>query len=176
MLFRSGSGYGSGDGYGYGDEIKTIHGHDVYMVDDMQTLIYSVHRNYAKGAILRKDLTLKPCFIARVGNDFAHGDTLKEAFDSATAKALQNMSIEDRIDMFVSEFKPEVKYPAMDFFKWHNTLTGSCEFGRREFASSHNINLESDEFTVKEFIELTKSSYNGVIIKQLETKYKKNEL
>ena len=138
----------------------------------MQTLIYSVHRGYASGAILRKDLTLRPCFIARVGNDFAHGDTLKEAFADAKAKSLRNMSIEERIDLFAAEFKPDLKYPAMNFFEWHNTLTGSCEFGRKEFASSRNIALHQDSFTVQEFIQLTKEPYRGHIITMLEEKYK----
>ena len=109
--------------------------------------------------------------VARVDNYFAHGDTLKEAFDSAKAKAMDNMPIEERIDMFVEEFKADKAYPAMRFFEWHNTLTGSCELGRREFATARNIDLNSGTYTVAEFIELTKDAYNGSVIAQLQERY-----
>lgn len=35
----SGSGYGSGDGSGYGYGIKSYNGYEVYIIDDMQTII-----------------------------------------------------------------------------------------------------------------------------------------
>ena len=62
------------------------------------------------------------------------------------------------------------KYPAKDFFIWHNRLTGSCEMGRKSFASDNGIDLENGEYTVKEFVEITKNAYGGQIIKQLEEK------
>ena len=57
-----GSGSGSGDGSGDGDGsgIKKFEGHEVFVVDDMPTLIYTVHGNYARGAILQSDLNLAP--------------------------------------------------------------------------------------------------------------------
>ena len=85
-----GNGDGSGYGYGYGYGILNYNGHKVYMIDSVPTLIYSVHSNYAKGAILKDDLTLQPCFIAKVGNSFAHAETLKKAFADATGKELEN--------------------------------------------------------------------------------------
>lgn len=60
------------------------------------------------------------------------------------------------------------KYSASKFFEWHNILTGSCLTGRESFMCDKGINVFKDSFTVKEFIELTKNSYNGDIIKQLE--------
>lgn len=78
-----GSGYGSGSGYGYGDGdgygsgsgsgIKKYDGEDVHMIDGVQTIITAVHGNIAKGTILQKDLTLTPCFMAKVDGFFAHG-------------------------------------------------------------------------------------------------------
>ena len=43
--------------------------------------------------------------------------------------------------------------------------------GRDNFIQNHNINLD-DEFTVKEFIEITENSYGGTIIKALKEFYK----
>ena len=61
FLIGSGDGYGYGSGYG---DWKEYDGRKVYYIDDLPTLIFSVHSNYAKGAIVGKDLVLKPCFIA----------------------------------------------------------------------------------------------------------------
>ena len=55
----------------------------------------------------------------------------------------------------------------MKFFEWHNKLTGSCEMGRKSFAKNHDIDLNKDEFTVEEFIELTKNDFGRKVIEQL---------
>ena len=166
-----GSGSGSGDGSGYGDGVKNFNGKKVYIIDDTQTIIENVHANYAKGFVLKSDLSLMPCYIAKVGNFFAHGETLREALDSATEKHNENMPVEERIKLFTNTFKSGVLYPAKEFFKWHHTLTGSCDFGRRNFCSERGIDIEKDELTILEFISLTKDSYGGDIISMLKEYY-----
>jgi hypothetical protein len=161
------SGYGSGSG----DGIKSINNQKVYIIDSVQTIIYYVRGNYAKGAILQSDLTLKPCWIAKCGDFFAHADTLHTAVEEAQAKHNQNLSQEERIAMFITEFQKEKKYPAHKFFVWHNTLTGSCKMGRKNFCEEHGIDIDNDQFTVAEFIELTINSYGGEIIKELQKQY-----
>ena len=171
-----GYGYGDGDGYGYGDGdgIKEYNHQKVYIIDGLQTLIYSVHGNYAIGKQINTDLTLSDCYIAKVGNYFAHGKTLKEARADATAKYEQNKPIEERIADFISQ------YPSLDtiaehseLYKWHNKLTGSCTFGRDSFAKEHNFDKDNGSMTVREFINLTRNSYGGDIIQQLEKEYMK---
>ena len=170
-----GSGYGDGDGdgsgYGSGYGIKSLNGKPVYIIDDTPTIIESIKANYAKGFTLQSDLTLKPCFIAKVGYCFAHGETLKEALDDATSKYSQNMPIEERINLFKETFDYSKAYPAKEFFKWHNTLTGSCEFGRRSFCQERGIDIEKDELSVEKFIGLTINSYGSDIIRQLKESY-----
>ena len=56
------------------------------MVDGVQTIIKSVHDNIARGFILQNDLTLKPCYIVKEQNKFAHGSTLHEAFNALQEK------------------------------------------------------------------------------------------
>lgn len=173
-----GYGYGGGDGYGYGDGdgdgdgygngIKSLNGERIYHIDGVQTIIRSVHGQYAIGAILQSDLTLTPTHIAKVGNFFAHGSTLREARDAAQAKALRNEPVEQRIERFKNEYPDFNKnIPAMELFRWHNILTGSCEQGRCSFAKDKGINLESDEFTVEEFVNITRHAYGGEIIEKL---------
>ena len=73
--------------------------------------------------------------------------------------------------MFMKEFSDtEKKYPAKDFYIWHNRLTGSCEAGRNHFVKENDIDLDKDMFTVREFIEMTENLFGGENIKQLKQK------
>jgi hypothetical protein len=168
----SGDGYGDGYGDGSGDGLKSYDGQTVYMIDDVQTLIYSVKGNIAKGAIVNTDLTLTDCYIARVGNFFAHGETLRQAHEDAQAKALQNMPVEERIA------KVKQDYPDLDaqiehstLFSLHNMLTGSCRMGREQFAKAHDLDPEHGTMSMREFITLTKDAFGGDVIRQLAEEY-----
>jgi len=164
LAVNSGSGSGSGSGYGSGSGISAFAGQPVYNVDDVQTLIYHVHGNMAKGAILNSDLTLSPCYIVKSGNLFAHGETLQKAQEALRNKLFEDMPEEERIDAFLDEIKPGIPYPARLFFEWHNRLTGSCEMGRRAFAADHGIDVDGDTMTLERFIELTENAYGGDVI------------
>lgn len=170
--FLSGNGYGYGSGSGYGWGIKSINGYDVYRVDDTPTIFTHIHGNVAKGYILEKNVILKPCYIVKDNGYFAHGETLKEAQSALEEKIIDNMDIEEKIELFKEKF-PDVnkKYTVKDFYQWHHNLTGSCEMGRKSFANSHNINIDNDMMTVKEFIKLTENAYCGEIIKELKDSY-----
>ncbi|MBO4498800.1 MAG: hypothetical protein J5732_00915, partial [Bacteroidaceae bacterium] len=155
-------------GYGDGDGVKSFAGQKVYCIDSVPTLIDSVHRTYAQGRILNNDLTFTPCYVARVGNSFAHGESLSKAHADAQTKELQNMPVEKKIERFINEHPDrEKKYDAQDLFNWHGMLTGSCMMGREQFCKEHGINVKTDSFTVKEFIELTHTAYGGSVIEQL---------
>jgi len=162
--FGSGSGYGSGDG----DGIVSINNKKVYKIDGVQTIITSIRENVAKGYILQSDLTLTPSFIVREDNKFAHGATLHEAFASLQEKLYDDSSEEERIDKFKEHFSDFDKaYPASELFIWHHILTGSCKAGRESFARDHEIDVQHDYMNIREFINLTKDSYGGKIIKKL---------
>jgi len=167
--YGDGYGSGSGDGDGYGDGVKFVNGKPVYLIDDVQTILHTIKGNYAKGSILNKDLTQTDCYVAKVGDYFAHGKTLKEAFLDAQNKALQNMPVEDRIRMFLEKFDPKRKYKASEFYEWHGILTGSCKMGRELFIRDNGIDL-NNEYTVADFVRITKNAYGGDIIKQIKIK------
>ena len=82
------------------------------------------------------------------------------------------MDIEEKISLFKEKF-PDVnkKHPVKDFYQWHHNLTGSCEMGRKSFAKNHNIDIDNDMMTVKEFINLTENAYCGEVIKELKESY-----
>ena len=126
--YGDGSGEGSSCGFGYGsgdgDGITSINGERVYQIDNVATLIDSVHGNYAKGRILQRDLTTRPCYIARVGNFFAHGDTLREAMSDAQEKYDEHLPLEERIAAFNAEFPDrDVKVDAARLFQWQVHVT-----------------------------------------------------
>lgn len=171
-----GYGYGYGDGYGYGngfgDGVKKVNNHDIYIVDDTPTIITALFNNYAKGYIVGNDLTLKPCYIAKNGDIFAHGKTLREAVTALQDKLFEDMPEEERIAAFIECHDYDGVYSNSDLYDWHYKLTGSCEMGRQQFAKDHGIDLDG-KMSIKEFIKLTKNAYGGAIIKKLEKEYRK---
>ena len=168
-----GYGYGSGDGSGYGDGIKQYKGIPIHKIDGIQTGFTSIKGNIAKGFILNIDWTATDCFIVKEGNYFAHGNTLHEAFQALQEKLNANMPIEQRIAKFKDQFPDfSAKYSAKDLFTAHNLLTGSCRLGRQSWCENKGINIDTDSFSIHEFIVLTKASYGGDIIKLLEEEKK----
>ena len=170
--YGDGSGYGSGygDGYGNGYGIKTINGIGVYLIDGVETLICNVHANLAKGFILNGDLSKTPTFVVKQGNTFAHGETVEAARAALIDKMFEDMGEDERIESFVSEFKPKVPRPAADFYDWHHKLTGSCEQGRKQFARDHSVDMNGS-MTPEAFITLTENTYGGEIIRRLRESY-----
>ena len=163
-----GDGYGDGDGSGYGDGIEAINGKKVYMVDGIQTVITNVHVNLARGFILNNDLTLTPTYIARCGDFFAHGETAVDAMRDARMKYEDNLPVDERLRLFRETFHDwDKKIPAKELFDWHHRLTGSCEQGRIAFCKEHGLDWMNGEYSVNEFIELTKAAYGGEIIRRL---------
>ena len=163
LSVRSGSGSGSGEGEG----VTQVDGKNVYQIDGTPTLIYSIHGNVAHGAILNGDLTLTPCYVAKQDNLFAHGETLRGAMEALRDKLFEDMPEEARISAFLGETEPGKKYPNQHFYDWHHRLTGSCDMGRQAFAKDHGIDVENGTMTLEEFLELTKNSYGGDVIRHV---------
>ena len=168
--YGDGNGYGNGYGDGYGDgNIVKVGAHRIYNVDNVPTAIYSIHGNYARGGVLQQDFTFKHCYIARVGDSFAHGGTLRQAMADARAKELRSQPVEERVGQFLSAYPdPEALIPAKELFDWHNILTGSCLFGREQFCEERGIDVEHDSYTLRDFVKLTKDSYGGEVIRMIE--------
>ncbi len=169
-----GGGNGNGDdggsggdsyGYGSGDGIKALNGQTVYRVDGARTLIDVCHETYAMGRILHSDLTTEKCFVVKQDGRFAHGETMRDARDALLEKLFDDTPEEERIEKFVEAHDLHERYTNRDFFSWHHRLTGSCLQGRTAFAQDHGIDLDGN-MTTKEFLEMTKDSYGGDIIRR----------
>ncbi len=138
------------------------------MIDNVATIISTVHDNIAKGYILQSDLTLTPCYVVKSGQFFAHGDTLRSAYEAVLDKSILSSPIRTRIESFLAEHNLTDYYPARDLFVWHHRLTGSCELGRKAFCRDNGIDIQVDKFSVFEFISITKNAYGGDVIRELE--------
>ena len=177
-IFASGDGdgciYGSGEkngsGYGCGVDvmnIKTFNGHIIDYIDGVPTIITNIHNNVASGFIIKFDMTLMPCYVAKAGNYFAHGKTLKDAVKDAEAKEMGEMPIEERIEKFIEVFGSlDSEHTGREFYDWHHILTGSCRMGRDKFCEENGIDL-TKRYSVRYFLNITKNSYGGDIIKQI---------
>lgn len=172
LRYEDGSGSGPGFGFGYGSgDITALNGNIVDYIDNVPTIIIQVHGNFAYGYIVKDDLTLSPCFIAKVSNSFAHGKTLEEAIADAKAKELEKMTVEERIAKFVEAFGPlDSEHTGKEFYDWHNILTGSCHMGRDEFCRSHSIDL-TQKYSVRYFLNITKDSYGSDVIQLIIKAY-----
>lgn len=180
--YDNGDGYGcgadgdkEGNGYGYSySGVKSINKNDVYLIDGVETILIKVKNNVAKGFILKKDLSQIPCYVVKNRYLFAHGKNLKDAKKALLEKIFKNLSEDERIDAFLDNFKLNIKYPVVEFYEWHNKLTGSCELGRQTFCPNHNIDLKNDKLTVNEFIDLCINNYGGEVIQLLKNKIEEN--
>lgn len=176
--YGCGYGYGSsnvcGNGYG-GKDIKALNGNIVDYIDFIPTIITQVRDNIACGYIVKDDLTLFPCYVARVGDSFAHGETIKKAVADAEAKEMVYMPVEERIKKFVETFGSlDSKHTGKEFYEWHHILTGSCRFGRDEFCKAHDVDL-TKKYTVRYFLDITDESYGSDVIKLIREAYNNME-
>ena len=166
----SGCDYGSGSGDGSGYGIDYFNSEKVFVIDGLQTIINHIKGNVAKGRILNCDLSTTQCFVVKGNGYFAHGETVREAFNALQSKIFENMDSEETIESFTEKFEKNKKYPCKDFYEWHHCLTGSCEMGRKSFMQNKGITFD-DSFTVDEFIEICENDYGSEIIKQLKERW-----
>jgi len=152
--------------------LKEYNGNKVWYIDNLPTLIDSVHGDYyAKGRLVNGDLTLTSCYIARSGNSLAHGETLRKAAEDAQAKAMEQMPLEERLDRFKAEFPSlDSKEKCEVFYHWHHILTGSCTMGRDQFVRDHGLNMDK-EYTVGYFLDIVKDAYGSGVIRKLREMY-----
>jgi hypothetical protein len=167
--YGSGSGYGDGYGSGYGYEVKSFGDLLVHEIDGIQTILHQIRPGLAKASILQLDLTLKPCWVARVGDSFAHGDTAEQAVQDATDKHNEDLPPEGRVALFLESHPISGSYSGHDLFVAHKQLTGSCLTGREHFVATHGIDL-AREYTIAEFCDICKDAYGGDVIRLLMEK------
>ena len=152
--------------------MKSVCGKRVYSIDNVPTLISSVHNMYAKGHILNSDLSLTPTYVARIGDSFAHGATLREARRDAEAKDMESRPVEERIAAFVKAHPfLDALIDGRDLYDWHHILTGSCRAGRDAWCRDNGLNPATAKMSVEEFCRRACNAYGGEVIRLLADRY-----
>ena len=155
----------------------TDNNHKAFQSDDTPTIITQIFGDYEDGfSVTIHDFTSTPCYIARNKEYgfYAHGKTLREAYQSLQEKIFDTMPVEERIEKFIEHFAADKTYKGSEFFEWHHILTGSCLFGREQFIKSRHLDLNA-EYTVAQFIFLCEHEYGGEVITRLKKRYEETQ-
>ena len=106
--------------------LRHIDGYTMLIVTEKLTkgIIICKARYFGGGEI--KDL--KKCYVAKVGNHWAHGKTAKEAIQDATDKAT--------LDADVADVVAEIKLTGKVTIAQYQAITGACREGCRQFLQS----------------------------------------
>lgn len=167
-----GFGFGNGFGNGSGNGITEFEGVIGYKIDGITTFLVSIKHNVGKGFTLNNNVIKVPCWVYLTDDGYiAHGETLHDAMEAAVDKFIQAKPLDERISDFV-DTHTDIDNEYDDLFKWHNILTGSCEFGRKQWCEAHGLK-PTDSITIRRFIEETKNEYGGDVIRKVEEMYKK---
>jgi len=115
---------------------------------------------YKKGNVYQvKELTdPNEFYLVTDGTKWAHGDTLKEAYQDLVYK-VTNRSKEDFEHLTLDSV-----LTFEDSVACYRTITSACSFGTRDFVESNGF-VEKDR-TIREIIELTKGSYGNDLFVQ----------
>lgn len=175
-----GNGDSHGKGYGHGSElfrdfintiidIKTYNGQSVYHLDNKLILFDSIKYGTVGKIRIIDNLSLvaEDSWIYRYGNYYYIHKDLKIAKREAIKAYYHANGIEHAVSDFRKKFNMKDKYKAEDFYEWHAYITQSCEEGREKFTKDNNISFD-DYMTVNEFLDLTRNTIGGDIIKLVE--------
>ena len=100
----------------------------------------------------------KEFYLVTDGTKWAHGDTLKQAYQDLVYK-VTNRSKKDFEHLTLDSV-----LTFEDSVACYRTITGACSFGTRDFVQSNGI--EEKDRTVLEIIELTRGSYGNDLFVQ----------
>jgi len=94
--------------------------------------------------------------VARKGNTFAHGDSIREAIQDLTFKlAKRELAKRDIEDYRSLSLESELTYE--EAVMMYRVITGSCRYGVNQFIEENSI--EEKNYTVGEILELTHGQY-----------------
>ncbi len=172
--YRNGNGYGNGNangnGYGDGDGIVEFENVKGYKIDGMMTYLQVIRGNVAKGFTLERNVKKIPCWVYLTEDGFvAHSETLHKSREAAFEKSMVSKTFELRCQAFIDSH-PDIDAEYDDLFLWHHILTGSCEYGRKQWCDAHGLK-PTDSISVRRFIDETKGYYGGKAIEMLERLY-----
>ncbi len=186
--YGNGSSLGSGDKYGRGNSfininpihdfsgigLKEYNGHKLYYINNYVLYITNIHFPYAMGEIIKNDLTTQKCFIAKVNNHIAVGESIHSVIDELREKI--KVSTDNEFDVakafVLSHPDYDKEYDWDEMVLWHSLTNYSCEEGRRKFTKNAN-KLKGSKATPRELVEFMKKSRDYRLGEKIEKLYLK---
>ena len=92
-------------------------------------------------------------YCIQYGENFSHGDTIKEAKDGLLYK------ISNRDTSKYNDFTKDTKVTLKEAIEMYRVITGACEGGTRYFIENV-LTDKKEKYTVQEVIDLTRGQYN----------------
>jgi hypothetical protein len=142
----------------YLDNKSTING-NLKGIDGIPTIVES-NKTIGELTILKGFYknSKKNVYVVFKGEFSAHGNSIREAKNDLEFKILsKNFNVDD----LVNKIKKENKVTINDY----RLLTGACSSGVNNFLNENNVNVE--EMSLNEAIELTNGAYGSERFKQL---------
>jgi len=102
--------------------------------------------------------SMPKCYIAQIGEYYAHGDTIKQALSDARFKHLQ-------ATMDTSGVVEEIKTAGHFTRETFRILTGACASGTERFLSDHGL-ADKETLSIAETVRVTRCSYGGDVISE----------
>lgn len=155
-----------------GRGIKSYSGNPVYYINDVPTIIHSLHNGvYTRISTINNDLTLSESYAVMVGGHIEKGKNLHEAYKEAFWESLKIKTINERIQTFIETYPdPNTEIYGYDFLRWNMVLTDVCLRGSIKYAEKNNIDLNK-QYPIKFLIKFAEKAVNSQIIQKVIDKY-----
>ena len=131
---------------------------EVVCFDEIDAIVLSKKKNVYKVITFDDYFTKKESFIVTNGENYSHGETIKQA------KADLIYKISNRDTSQFNNLTLNSVLPKEEAIKMYRIITGACEFGTKQFVSS--LKKTKKEYSVKEIIDLTIGQFGNEKLKQ----------
>ncbi len=132
--------------------------HEVVCYDGIDSIVLAKKKNVYKVIMFNDYFTKKESFIVTDGENYSHGETIKQA------KADLIYKISNRDTSQFDNLNLESVLSKEDAIKMYRIITGACEFGTKQFVSS--LNKTKKKYSVKEIIDLTSGQFGNEKLRQ----------
>jgi hypothetical protein len=115
--------------------------------------IHVMKARYFKGG---KIADMQKCYIAQIGEYYAHGETISQAVSDARFKQMQDTM---DVESVVRTIKDAGHFTRETF----RLLTGACSFGVEQFLKEHDLH-DKDTLSISDTLRITKGAYGGSVV------------
>lgn len=161
-----------------GSDIIEYKGNKTYLVNGYLIYIEVIRNQWAKGKIIKNDLTTQNCYLGKINNIIVVGESVRECLKMLQTNIMKKKNnMDDLAKAFVlSHPHYQKSYNWGEMVSWHMLSNISCEHGRKKFTQIFN-KKDNDTATPKELIECMKKmrKYENTLACKMEELYLKQD-